>query len=147
MSPPGDDVTLPALPLCPGDGAGDILRLGEPLSFWGGTGQDTGIITDVHHPQHGVSLAGRVVVMTASRGSSSSSSVLAEQIRLGVAPAAILLASRDAIVVLGALAAAEVYGIRMPILLLGTAAIEAVPGDGPVSVWADASAASVRWAR
>src|SRR5665811_2249290 len=81
MSQAGGDRHVSAEMLCPGDGSGDILWLDEPLSFWGGTELDTGVITDVHHPQHGVSLVGRIVVMGASRGSSSSSSVLAEQIR------------------------------------------------------------------
>ena len=145
MSQPGADRSVSAETLCPGDGVGDILWLDEPLSFWGGTDLGTGIITDVHHPQHGVSLVGRVVVMVASRGSSSSSSVLAEQIRAGVAPAAILLFSRDAIVALGALAAAEVYGIRLPILLLDASGIAILPRGGPVTVQADPDAASVCW--
>jgi len=131
--------------LCPGDGSGEILWLDEPLSFWGGTALDTGVITDIHHPQHGVSLVGRIVVMGASRGSSSSSSVLAEQIRAGVAPAAILLGSRDAIVVLGALAAVELYGTRLPILLLDESGMVGLPRSGPVAVYAAGDGASVSW--
>lgn len=104
--------------LAPGVGAGEALTLDAPLSFWGGTDRATGVIIDRHHPQHGIGIAGRVLIMDASRGSSSSSSVLAEQIRAGVAPAAILLGSRDAIIALGALAAAELYGIRMPVVLI-----------------------------
>ncbi|MGO4689890.1 aconitase X swivel domain-containing protein [Glaciibacter sp. 2TAF33] len=142
MKPPGAEVR--AETLSAGSSTGDVLWLDEPLSFWGGTDLTTGVITDVHHPQHGLPLAHRVLVMTASRGSSSSSSVLAEQIRLGVAPAAILLASRDAIVTLGALAAAEVYGIRLPILLLDAGALAALPRSGPVSVEAG-QRASVSW--
>lgn len=134
-----------AEPLCEGDGCGEVLWLDEPLSFWGGTDIATAVITDVHHPQHGVSLAGRVLVMSASRGSSSSSSVIAEQVRAGVAPAAILLSSRDAIVVLGALAAAEVYGTRLPIVLLDSAGLEALPRTGTACVRAAAAAASVTW--
>lgn len=136
---------LAALPLCPGEGAGEILWLDEPLSLWGGTDLETGVITDVHHPQHGITIAGRVVVMTASRGSSSSSSVLAEQIRAGVAPAALLLGSRDAILTLGALAAAEVYGLRMPIVLLGPDELAALPHAGQAAVSATDAAASVSW--
>lgn len=131
--------------LCPGSGAGEVLRLDEPLSLWGGTDLATGVITDVHHPQHGVSLAGRVLVMTASRGSSSSSSVLAEQIRAGVAPAAILLGSRDAILTLGAIAAAEVYDVWAPIVLIDPALLAAVPHSGTVHVEAAPGSARVRW--
>ena len=144
MSQAGDE-GFSAVSLCAGDGSGEILWLDEPLSFWGGTELDTGVITDVHHPQQGVSLVGRVIVMTASRGSSSSSSVLAEQIRAAVAPAAILLGSRDAIVTLGALAAAEVYGIRLPIVLLDEFGMGGLPRTGLVSVHASEDGASVRW--
>lgn len=129
--------------LCGGQGEGELLWLDEPLSFWGGTALDTGMIVDAHHPQHGIPLAGRVVVMSASRGSSSSSSVLAEQIRAGVAPAAILLASRDAIVTLGALAAAEVYGIRLPIVLLDAEALAVLPRRALVRVSAKEGSATV----
>jgi predicted aconitase with swiveling domain len=141
MTPPGDG-RLEGIPLCPGEADGELLWLDEPLSFWGGTDLATGVITDVHHPQWGTSLAGRVVVMSASRGSSSSSSVLAEQIRSGVAPAAMLLATRDAIVALGALAAAEVYGVRMPILLTDAAGI---PHAGRVRVSAAEDSGVVLW--
>ena len=145
MTQTGGDRCVSAEALCPGDGSGTILWLDEPLSFWGGTDLVTGVLTDVHHPQHGVSLVGRVVVMVASRGSSSSSSVLAEQIRSAVAPAAILLGSRDAIVTLGALAAAEIYGTRLPILLLDEEGLEGLPRSGSVTVHAAEDGATVCW--
>ncbi|MET0843798.1 MAG: DUF126 domain-containing protein [Mycetocola sp.] len=141
MEAPGDG-RADGIPLTPGDAEGELLWLDEPLSFWGGTDLATGVITDVHHPQCGTSLAGRVVVMSASRGSSSSSSVLAEQIRSGVGPAAMLLASRDAIVALGALAAAEVYGVQMPIVLTDAVG---VPRAGRVRVSATEESAVVLW--
>ena len=148
MSPAGAELRVGAVALCPGDGSGDILWLDEPLSFWGGTDLGTGVITDVHHPQRGLSLAGRVVVMRASRGSSSSSSVLAEQIRSHVAPAAILLGSRDTIVTVGALAAAEIYGTRLPILLLDESAVAGLAGlprSGPVTAHAAEDTAFICW--
>ena len=132
--------------LCAGTATGELIWLDEPLSFWGGTSLDGGVIVDVHHSQCGTALGGRVLVMSASRGSSSSSSVLAEQIRAGVAPAAIVLSSRDAIVTLGALAAAEVYGIHMPILLLDEMALAELPRSGAVTVSADGEIAAVSWA-
>jgi len=94
------------------------LVLGEPLSFWGGFDPHDGRIIDRNHPQHGQVLTGRVLVMAAGRGSSSSSSVLAEAIRLGTAPAALVLGAPDAIIALGALAAAELYDQLVPIVVL-----------------------------
>ena len=97
---------------------GTVLALGEPLSFWGGFDPHDGRVLDRNHPQHGAVLTGHVVTMAAGRGSSSSSSVLAEAIRLGTAPAALVLVEPDAIIALGALAAAELYGTRVPLVVL-----------------------------
>jgi predicted aconitase with swiveling domain len=92
--------------------------LGEPLSLWGGFDPDTGRVIDERHPQAGEKLSGRIVVMPSGRGSSSSSSVLAEAIRAGTAPVATLLARPDDILALGALVAHELYGLSHPIVVL-----------------------------
>ena len=109
---------LRAVTLVPGSGAGTPLRLDEPLSFWGGLDPATGLIIDRWHPQRGMNVAGRVLMMPAGRGSSSGSASLAEAIRLGVGPAAILLLERDAIVVVGAMVAGELYVRRCPVALV-----------------------------
>ncbi|MCC7032084.1 MAG: DUF126 domain-containing protein [Acidobacteria bacterium] len=101
-----------------GRGAGAVVVLDAPLSFWGGVDKAEGTVIDVHHPQRGAPLAGRVLVMPAGRGSSSSSSVLAELIRNGHAPAAILLREADPILAMGALVAAELYGRQVPVVVL-----------------------------
>jgi predicted aconitase with swiveling domain len=102
------------------DGAatGQALVLSEPLSLWGGLDPQTGELIDAHHPQRGAQLAGRVIVMASSRGSSSSSSVLAEAVRSGHAPAAILLGEPDLILAVGAAVAAELYEARIPVLVI-----------------------------
>jgi predicted aconitase with swiveling domain len=102
-----------------GEATGEVVILTEPLSFWGGVHEREGTVIDVHHPQHGTSIAGRVVVMPSGRGSSSSSSVLAEVIRAGAGPAAIILKTADPILVVGALVAEALYGIVVPILTVG----------------------------
>ena len=104
--------------LAPGEGEGEPLLLTEPLSFWGGLDSTTGLIIDRWHPQAGACIAGRALLMPAGRGSSSGSAALAEALRLGVGPAAILLLKRDAIVIVGALAAAELYRIKAPVALV-----------------------------
>jgi predicted aconitase with swiveling domain len=96
---------------------GRALVLHEPLSLWGGMDPGTGEVIDVHHPQRGMSLAGRVVVMPAARGSSSSASVLAESVRAGVHPRAFLLAEPDMILAIGAAVAEELYGVHVPIVV------------------------------
>ena len=104
--------------LLAGAAAGTALVLAEPLSFWGGVDADTGEVIDSHHPQRGEGVAGRVLVMPAGRGSSSSSSVLAETIRSGTGPVAILLAEPDEIVVLGALVVRLLDGVVCPVVVV-----------------------------
>jgi predicted aconitase with swiveling domain len=103
--------------LVEGDGTGEIYVLDRPLSFWGGYSPETGLITDVSHPQHGESLTGRIVVMPHGRGSSSSSAVLAEALRLGTGPRAIVLGEPDQIVVTGVLVARKLYAIECPVVV------------------------------
>jgi len=95
---------------------GELLRLGEPLSLWGGLDPATGLIVDRNHSRVGTSVLGRIVVMPHGRGSSSSSSVLAEALRLGTAPAGFILSEPDAILVIGSLVANRLYSTSCPIL-------------------------------
>jgi predicted aconitase with swiveling domain len=106
-----------AVTLVPGVASGPILRLDAPLSFWGGLDSATGTIIDRLHPQWGASVAGRVLMMPGGRGSSSGSATLAEALRLGAGPAAILMLERDAIIVVGAMVAVELYGLACPVAL------------------------------
>lgn len=110
------------------------LVLREPLSLWGGMEPATGEVIDVHHPQRGENLAGRVVVMAAGRGSSSSASVLAEAVRAGTSPAAILLAEPDLILAIGSTVAEELYGTRVPVLVLPLGELRAIVDGAPVDV-------------
>lgn len=89
---------------------GPVLALDEPLSFWGAFEPRTGIILDVHHPQRGSCVAGQVLVMTETRGSGSAPGAIAEAIRLGTAPAAIILGQPDINLAVGAEVAAALYG-------------------------------------
>jgi hypothetical protein len=125
--------------LVAGEGEGEVLVLDEPLSFWGGIDPATGAIVDVHHPQRGEVVAGRVLVMPSGRGSSSSSSVLAEAVRAGTAPAAIVLREPDPIVALGAIVARELYGIALPVVV----ATEAVPRGSRIRIAAATGEVSI----
>lgn len=129
--------------LNPGTAEGAALALAEPLSFWGGFDSATGRIIDRWHPQAGACLAGRILLLAAGRGSSSGSSVLAEAIRAGTAPAGLILLARDPILTVGAMVAQELYGIPCPVVLAAGAdwpdllaaprlAIEAGPGGGRI---------------
>lgn len=120
--------------LADGEADGRALVLHEPLSLWGGVDPATGLIVDARHPQRGASVSGRVLVMPAARGSSSSSSVLAEAMRAGTAPAAILLGEPDLILAVGAAVGEELYQRRVPIVQLVPADLATIPDGAPVSV-------------
>jgi uncharacterized protein len=75
-----------------GTAQGPVLLLDEPLSFWGAFDPRNGTIIDIHHPQKGQNLTGKILMMLESRGSGSAPGGLAEAIRLGTAPAGIILA-------------------------------------------------------
>jgi predicted aconitase with swiveling domain len=137
----GEDVTLRTL--APGEGAGPLLVLDEPLSLWGGLDPATGRLIDSHHPQVGAELAGVVLAMPGGRGSSSSSSILAEAIRARTAPVAILLGEVDPIVVLGALVAAELYGTRVPVVAADRATYDTLRTGDRVEVRAAAAGATL----
>jgi predicted aconitase with swiveling domain len=114
--------------------SGRALVLDEPLSLWGGVDPTTGEIIDAHHPQRGANVAGRVLVMPAARGSSSSASVLAEAVRAGTAPVAILLAEPDLILAIGAAVAEELYGVRVPVVVLRPGELAAIANGEPYEV-------------
>ena len=110
------------------------LALAEPLSFWGGLDPDTGAVADRRHPQHGARVAGSVLVMPFGRGSSSGSSVLAEALRQGNGPAAIVLKAPDEIIVIGVLVAAELYGTECPVVVVAENDYETAVGAGRLVV-------------
>ncbi|MBZ9770512.1 DUF126 domain-containing protein [Mesorhizobium sp. CA6] len=94
--------------LVPGKaGEGDALVLTAPISFWGGVDPRTGRIADVRHPQHGEVIAGRVLFLPGTIGSSSASAVLMELVHNGRAPVALVLHEPDAILLLGLIVAHE----------------------------------------
>lgn len=110
------------------------LVLDEPLSLWGGVDPATGDVIDAHHPQRGANVRGRVLVMASGRGSSSSASVLAEAVRAGTAPAAIVLGEPDLILSIGAAVAEELYGVTVAIVVLPPAELAAIVDGQAISL-------------
>ena len=104
--------------LVQGQAEGAVFKLDDPLSFWGGFDSASGRVIDRFHPQHGACLSGTMLFIERGRGSSSGASVLAEAIRLGTAPAAIILLDEDAIITTGALVAQMLYGIDCPVVAI-----------------------------
>jgi predicted aconitase with swiveling domain len=120
--------------LVPGPAAGPALVLTAPLSFWGGVDEVDGTIIDRRHPQAGERVTGTVLVMPSGRGSSSSSSVLAETIRAGTGPAAIVLAEPDGILALGSLVASMLYGTTTPVVVVDDGIYRALATEARVEI-------------
>jgi len=102
-----------------GSAEGAALISKEPLSLWGGLCPRTGEIIDRRHERSGAIVTGRVFVFPQGRGSSTSSAVLLESIKTGVAPAAIINLKVDPILALGSIVADELYHRAIPIMVLG----------------------------
>ncbi len=107
---------LSAKTLLAGEATGDIAVLDEPLSFWGGFDVAKGKIVDQNHPQVNKILSNKILVMPSGRGSSSASSILAESLRRKTGPLAVVLKEADAILVLGAMVAKELYAVGCPVV-------------------------------
>jgi uncharacterized protein len=104
----GGPETVPLEVLIPGPAASARpLILTAPISFWGGVDPKTAKIADVRHPQHGADIAGTILFIPATIGSSSASAILLELIHRGIAPAALVLREPDAILLLGVIVARE----------------------------------------
>jgi hypothetical protein len=134
---------LTGLTLSPGTARAPLITLAEPLSFWGGFDAATGKVMDHRHPDLGLCLTGAIVRMTAARGSSSGSSVLAEAIRLGTAPAGFVVRERDAILLLAALVAADLYKTPCVIVQLDSAAYAGLDGASHIAIRAGQSEAEI----
>jgi uncharacterized protein len=99
------------------------LILTAPISFWGGVDPKTGDIIDARHPERGRNIAGVVVGLPGTIGSSSASAVLLELVHCGKAPAALLMPEPDAILLLGLIVAREM-GLPVPMALRLPASVQ-----------------------
>src|SRR5262249_32029044 len=106
-------------------------------SFWGGFDVASGRIVDRSHPSCGELLTGRIVVMPSGRGSSSASSVLAEALRTGTAPAGLILSEPDPILTVGAICGERLYRKRLPIVICDGDEFAKVPRSGRVRITAE----------
>ena len=107
---------IPGRIIHPGTGSGPLLVLEQPVSFWGGVDPVSGCISDPRHPQHGEALAGRILVLDRTIGSSSSSAIMLELLRNDVAPAGMVLGHTDSILILGILVARELGYPTLPVI-------------------------------
>lgn len=104
--------------LFPGEAEGQVLRLDEPVSFWGGVDPETSKIVLADHPQRGMAIRDTILVIPQMIGSSSSSAIMLELIYKSSAPRALILGKADAILPLGVVAADQMGWATCPVLVL-----------------------------
>lgn len=128
---------MTTLVLNPGTVTARTLILDDPLSFWGGYDPRTGEIIDRRHAQTGCRVGGKVAVIPRSRGSAGTPAGIAESIRLGVGPAAIILGQPDVNIAIGAMTAARLYGIHIPVIAISSDGFRAIGDDTLITIRQD----------
>ena len=103
-----------------------VLVLDEALSIWGGLDPKTGRILDRQHPQSGAVMAGSIVAMPGSRGSSGTPGVLGEALRNGVGPLGLILTKPDINLIAGAVVAEALYGCSCPVTVVSSDEFDAL---------------------
>lgn len=104
--------------LWPGEAEGKVLRFDAPISFWGGIDPATSKVVLTGHPQHGLEIKGHILVIPQLIGSSSSSAVMLELLYQDIAPKALILGERDAILPMGVVVAQQMGWRDIPVLLM-----------------------------
>lgn len=120
--------------LLAGRAEGAVLVLSEPLSMWGGLDPASGLIIDRQHPQYGSCIAGKIVAMPGSRGSSGTPGVLGEALRRGVGPLGLILTKGDFNLVAGAMVAETLYASSCPIVVVQKATFASLTTGSNVSL-------------
>ncbi len=126
--------TVEAQILVPGRADGIALKLDDTLSFWGGFDPANGEIIDVHHPQHGVRVGDCILLIPESRGSAGTPGGIAETLRNGSGPRALVLGERDVNIGVGALVANRLYGLEVPVLAISRAQMASISSGERLSI-------------
>ena len=105
--------------LFPGKAKGIVLRLDAPISFWGGIDPETSEVILSQHPQEGLTISEKLLVIPEPIGSSSSAAIILELLFAGLGPNALILGtSSDAILPVGVLVAEQMNWSTIPILAM-----------------------------
>ncbi len=128
------DFVIEAQALIPGSVEGELVVSSEPLSFWGGYDPITGEITDRRHPLSGLNVAGKILALPFTRGSSTTTAVLLEAQRLGKAPAALLTKGVDAFLSLASVVAEELFARPIPVYALAEQDFQRLKGGERVQL-------------
>ena len=117
-----------------GSARAPCLISSEPLSFWGGYDQATGEIIDRRHPLSGENGSGRIIVLPFTRGSSTTTGILLESVRAGVAPAGIITTALDPFLALASVVADEMYDRSFPVVVVGNEVFASIQNGMDVEI-------------
>ncbi|NOZ59851.1 MAG: DUF126 domain-containing protein [Euryarchaeota archaeon] len=88
--------------ICGGYAEGEAVVTREPITFLGGVDPERGVVVEHGHELEGVSIAGRILVLPHTKGSTVGSYVIYRMKKLGTAPLAIVAVRADEMLAAGA---------------------------------------------
>ena len=109
-----------------GIGEGEVMVTSQPISFWGGIDPRSGSINDPRHELFGQSIADKVLAFPYGKGSSTTSLILLELVRVNKAPSAIINLRTEPILATGPIVSKHFYGKEIPVLTLDIAAFQSL---------------------
>ena len=111
-------LTLNGCKIAPGRARGELLVTAEPISFWGGVDPASGRIIDPRHELFGQEVCGKVLAFPYGKGSSTTSLIILELLRVGKAPAAIINVHTEPILATGPVVSRIFFGWSLPMITL-----------------------------
>jgi predicted aconitase with swiveling domain len=111
-------LSLHGCKITPGRARGEVLVTSQPISFWGGVDPATGRIIDPRHELFGQEVCGKVLAFPYGKGSSTTSLIILELLRVGKAPAAIINVHTEPILATGPVVSRIFYGQGFPMITL-----------------------------
>jgi predicted aconitase with swiveling domain len=111
-------VSLHGCKITPGRARGEVLVTSQPISFWGGVDPASGRIIDPRHELIGQEVCGKVLAFPYGKGSSTTSLIILELLRIGKAPAAIINVHTEPILATGPIVSRIFYVRSIPMITL-----------------------------
>ena len=112
-----------------GQAEGEALVTGMGISFFGGVDPESGVVVERGHELEGQSIAGKVLVFPAGKGSTVGSYTLYRLKKAGLAPAAIVNAEAETITAVGCIISDIPCVDRVPIEQIRTGMQLRVDGE------------------
>ncbi len=109
-----------------GMGQGEVMATSQPISFWGGVDPRSGTINDPRHELFGQSITGKVLTFPYGKGSSTTSLILLELVRVNKAPSAIINLRTEPILATGPIVSKHFYGKEIPVLTLDASSFQSL---------------------